>query len=62
MAVMGSASSASGADGGGSQGNAMAKGLVHGNPPKSQPMLEGGSGLGGGGMEMTAIREEREGA
>lgn len=32
----------------------------HMNPPPSQPMLEGGSGLGGGGMEMTLIREERE--
>ncbi|KAK5653527.1 hypothetical protein OQA88_8786 [Cercophora sp. LCS_1] len=30
------------------------------NPPQSTPMLEGGSGLGGGGMEMTAIQEERE--
>ncbi|KAM7197164.1 putative white collar 1 protein [Naviculisporaceae sp. PSN 640] len=30
------------------------------NPPPSQPMLEGGSGLGGGSMEMTLIREERE--
>ncbi|KAK4177182.1 putative white collar 1 protein [Triangularia setosa] len=29
-------------------------------PPQSQPMLEGGSGVGGGGMEMTSIREERE--
>lgn len=38
--------------------------ILHGfyNPPQSQPMLEGGSGFGGGGMEMTAIREEREGA
>jgi len=32
----------------------------HMNPPPSQPTLEGGSGLGGGGMEMTLIREERE--
>lgn len=31
-----------------------------GGPPQSQPMLEGGSGLGGSGMEMTSIREERE--
>jgi len=30
------------------------------NPPPSQPLLEGGSGLGGGGMEMTSIQEERE--
>ena len=30
------------------------------NPPPSQPMLEGGSGTGGAGMEMEAIREERE--
>ncbi|KAH8887046.1 hypothetical protein GQ53DRAFT_784640 [Thozetella sp. PMI_491] len=30
------------------------------NPPQSQPLLEGGSGSGGGGMEMEAIREERE--
>lgn len=29
-------------------------------PPQSQPMLEGGSGARGGGMEMTAIQEERE--
>lgn len=27
-------------------------------PPQSTPMLEGGSGIGGGGMEMSAIREE----
>ncbi|KAK3313940.1 PAS domain-containing protein [Apodospora peruviana] len=32
----------------------------HVNPPPSRPMLEGGSGLGGGGMQMTLIREERE--
>ncbi|KAK1753522.1 putative white collar 1 protein [Echria macrotheca] len=30
------------------------------NPPPSRPLLEGGSGLGGSGMEMTAIQEERE--
>ena len=30
------------------------------NPPQSRPLLEGGSGFGGGGMEMTAIQEERE--
>ncbi|KAK1830529.1 PAS domain-containing protein [Podospora conica] len=29
-------------------------------PPQSRPMLEGGSGHGGSGMEMTAIQEERE--
>ncbi|KAK3954732.1 PAS domain-containing protein [Pseudoneurospora amorphoporcata] len=28
------------------------------NPPQSQPLLEGGSGFRGGGMEMTSIREE----
>lgn len=28
------------------------------NPPKSQPLLEGGSGFRGSGMEMTSIREE----
>ncbi|KAK0611171.1 PAS domain-containing protein [Immersiella caudata] len=33
---------------------------AHYNPPQSRPLLEGGSGLGGGGMEMTAILEERE--
>jgi len=33
---------------------------AHFNPPPSRPLLEGGSGLGGGGMEMTAIQEERE--
>ena len=30
------------------------------NPPQSQPLLEGGSGLGGSGMKMEAISEERE--
>lgn len=30
----------------------------HFNPPQSQPLLEGGSGFRGGGMEMTSIREE----
>lgn len=29
-------------------------------PPQSRPLLEGGSGHGGSGMEMTAIQEERE--
>lgn len=29
-------------------------------PPPSQPLLEGGAGTGGQGMEMTSIREERE--
>ncbi|KAK4194476.1 putative white collar 1 protein [Triangularia verruculosa] len=33
---------------------------AHLGPPQSQPMLEGGSGVGGAGMEMTSIREERE--
>jgi len=33
---------------------------AHYNPPQSRPLLEGGSGLRGGGMEMTAIQEERE--
>ncbi|KAK0648757.1 PAS domain-containing protein [Cercophora newfieldiana] len=33
---------------------------AHFNPPQSRPLLEGGSGHGGGGMEMTAIQEERE--
>jgi PAS domain S-box-containing protein len=33
---------------------------THFNPPQSRPLLEGGSGRGGGGMEMTAIQEERE--
>ncbi|KAK4187842.1 putative white collar 1 protein [Podospora australis] len=37
---------------------ASAKGGI--GPPQSQPMLEGGSGFRGGGMEMTSIREERE--
>ncbi|KAK3984940.1 putative white collar 1 protein [Cladorrhinum sp. PSN332] len=32
----------------------------HIGPPQSQPLLEGGSGVGGGGMEMTSIREEME--
>ncbi|KAK4228198.1 putative white collar 1 protein [Podospora fimiseda] len=32
----------------------------HVGPPQSQPLLEGGSGVGGGGMEMTSIREETE--
>jgi hypothetical protein len=44
-----------------SGGSAAAKAAaVHINPPQSQPLLEGGSGLGGGGMEMTSISEERE--
>jgi hypothetical protein len=29
-------------------------------PPQSHPLLEGGSGVGGSGAEMQAIREERE--
>ena len=38
--------------------NSLPKGAQ--NPPPSQPLLEGGSGFRGGGMEMTSIREERE--
>lgn len=33
---------------------------THSMPPPSQPLLEGGSGAGGSGMEMTSIIEERE--
>lgn len=39
---------------------AAAKAAGHFNPPPSRPLLAGGSGAGGSGMEMTAIQEERE--
>ncbi|KAK3690009.1 PAS domain-containing protein [Podospora appendiculata] len=45
---------------GGAAGSGLAGCGGHANPPPSRPLLEGGSGMGGGGMEMTLIQEERE--
>ncbi|KAK0610441.1 PAS domain-containing protein [Bombardia bombarda] len=39
-------------------GGKAAAGAHHPFPPQSRPLLEGGSGLGGGGMEMALIQEE----
>ncbi len=41
-------------------GSVAATASGHMNPPPSQPLLEGGSGVGGSGMEMTSIEEEQE--
>ncbi|KAI7921622.1 hypothetical protein M9X92_005272 [Pyricularia oryzae] len=57
QAVVASASDA--ADAGSSAGVTPTIGVSQGSmPPQSQPLLEGGSGYRGGGMEMTSICEE----
>ncbi|EOO02574.1 putative white collar 1 protein [Phaeoacremonium minimum UCRPA7] len=53
-------SSSSGSTGNGSATATPSGAKGHSVPPQSQPLLAGGSGLGGMGMGMTAISEERE--